>query len=109
MPTYPRPTATPRSHYKFVAFMALLLAVFAACASDATETTSDTAGAQSGTTQAPSDVGETINLKLTVAAGPMANWYQIEIERFKEIRPDVKIAVNAIEGRQWQETFRQIM
>ena len=56
-----------------------------------------------------SAAGATTKLNLTVGSGSLANWYQAEIDRFKKARPDVEIAINVVEGKQWQETLKQVM
>lgn len=99
MPRVARPNGVRRA--VAVGLVALAAAIGAAATNGWTASAAD-----------PSDppvTGEPVKLNLTVASGGLGSWYQAEIDRFREARPDIEIAANVVEGRQWQETLKQVM
>jgi len=91
---------------------ALMASILVACsqASSSPSSSSPPAASQgSAPASASPSAAAPVHLNLTVASGGLGEWYLAEVERFREVRPEIEIAVNVIDGKQWQETLKQIM
>jgi raffinose/stachyose/melibiose transport system substrate-binding protein len=87
----------------------LLASVMAACNGASTGSSSPAStGAPSASAAASASPAAPVHLDLTVSSGGLAQWYLAEVDRYKKVRPEVDITVNAVDGKQWQETLKQI-